>query len=251
MVATMRRKLFAIIEVDDGTNKASAIYDACMMFVIILSLIPLTVKTPGPALTFIERAAAVLFIIDYALRIFTADLKLKRGPTSFVMYPFTPMAIVDLLCILPTFTVMSSSFKVLKILRLLRTFRVFRAFKMLRYSKSLQIIITVIRQQKEPLMAVCTLAIAYTLICALVIFNVEPQTFENFFEAIYWATVSLTTMGYGDIYPVSGIGRVVTMLSALVGIAIIALPAGIITAGYMDAIQQERSEENVSESDTK
>ena len=70
-------------------------------------------------------------------------------------------------------------------------------------------------------------------------FNVEPDTFDNFFSAIYWATVSLTTMGYGDIYPVSTIGRVVTMLSSFVGIAIVALPAGIITAGYMDEIKKE------------
>ena len=71
---------------------------------------------------------------------------------------------------------------------------------------------------------------------ALVIFNVEPQTFDNFFEAIYWATVSLTTVGYGDIYPTSDIGRIITMISSVFGIAIVALPAGIITAGYMDEI---------------
>ena len=85
----------------------------------------------------------------------------------------------------------------------------------------------------------CVLAAAYIVICALIIFNVEPDTFDNFFSAIYWATVSLTTMGYGDIYPVSTIGRVVTMLSSFVGIAIVALPAGIITAGYMDEIKKE------------
>ena len=77
---------------------------------------------------------------------------------------------------------------------------------------------------------------AYILISALVIFNVEPQTFDNFFEAIYWATVSLTTVGYGDIYPTSDIGRIITMISSVFGIAIVALPAGIITAGYMDEI---------------
>lgn len=73
-------------------------------------------------------------------------------------------------------------------------------------------------------------------ISALVVFNVEPDSFNSFFDAIYWATVSLTTMGYGDIYPVTEIGRVVTMISSLFGIAIVALPAGIITAGYMDEL---------------
>lgn len=70
-------------------------------------------------------------------------------------------------------------------------------------------------------------------------FNVEPETYNNFFDAIYWATVSLTTVGYGDIYAVSVIGKVITMISSLFGIAIVALPAGIITAGYMEEIGQK------------
>ena len=77
----------------------------------------------------------------------------------------------------------------------------------------------------------------YVFVSALVIINVEPESFESFFDAIYWATVSLTTMGYGDIYPVTTIGRAVTMISSFFGIAIVALPAGIITAGYMREIE--------------
>lgn len=109
---------------------------------------------------------------------------------------------------------------------------------MLRYSKSFLIIRKVLHEQRAPLVAVGTLAAAYVLISALVIFNVEPDTFETFFDAIYWATVSLTTMGYGDIYPVTTAGRLVTMLSSFVGIAIVALPSGIITSGYMNEISK-------------
>ncbi len=96
-------------------------------------------------------------------------------------------------------------------------------------------------ESKEALSAVCTLAIAYIFITALIIFNVEPETFNTFFDAVYWATVSLTTMGYGDLYCVSVAGRVITMVSAIFGIAIVALPAGIITAGYMSAIQKDHN----------
>ena len=91
-------------------------------------------------------------------------------------------------------------------------------------------------------MAVFILAVAYIIICALIIFNVEPDTFEDFFEAVYWATISLTTLGYGDIYPLSITGRIVTMLSSFIGIAIVALPSGIITAGYMEEIRKESAE---------
>ena len=91
------------------------------------------------------------------------------------------------------------------------------------------------------------------LLIALVMFNVEPETFDSFFEAIYWAPVSLTTMGYGDIYPTSVFGRIVTMVSSFIGIAVVALPAGIITAGYTHEIQRqyEVDENNESEEEEK
>ena len=88
------------------------------------------------------------------------------------------------------------------------------------------------------------MAVGYILVSALVVFNVEPETFNTFFDAVYWATVSLTTVGYGDIYAVSVVGRVITMLSALLGVAIVALPAGIITAGYMSEIQKEEDKDD-------
>ena len=92
-------------------------------------------------------------------------------------------------------------------------------------------------------MAVGTFAIGYVLIAALVVFNVEPDTFDSFFDAVYWATVSLTTVGYGDIYPVSSAGRLVTMISSFMGIAVVALPSGIITAGYMEDVKESKDEE--------
>lgn len=239
----MRRRIFEIVEVSKEKNGASAIYDACMMAVIIISLIPLAFKETNAVFDIIDKVTACVFILDYAARLLTADLKLDRGPVSFVLYPFTPMAIIDLLAILPSFTPMATAWRLVKLFRLFRTFRAFRSFKLLRYSKSLRIILDVIHAQKAPLIAVCTMAIAYILISALVIFNVEPTTFGSFFDAIYWATVSLTTMGYGDIYPVTTIGRIVTMVSSFVGIAIVALPAGIITAGYMDKIGESKSEQ--------
>ena len=150
------------------------------------------------------------------------------------------MAIIDLLSILPSINMINKGFKVLKTIRLIRTFRVLRIFKSFRYSKNIQIILQVGKNSKKALIAVLYLAIGYIFVCTLIIFNVEPDSFNTFFDAIYWATISLTTVGYGDIYPISTLGRIITMVSSFMGIAIVALPASIITAGYMKEIESDK-----------
>ncbi len=236
----IRKRIFQIIETSSGNDTASSVYDFTMIFVIIASLVPLAFKESTPTFLVIDWVTTAIFIVDYLLRLITADHKLQKGAASFLLYPITPLAIIDLLCILPAFVALSSSLRLLKIVRLLRAFRVFRAFKALRYSRNMIIIVSVIRKQKTALLAVFSLAASYILISALVIFNVEPDSFGDFFDAVYWATVSLTTVGYGDIYPVTDAGRVITMLSSILGIAVVALPAGIITAGYMSELEKQK-----------
>ena len=239
----MRRRIFEIIEPAKPGDTVGYIYDFLMIFTIVVSVIPLAFKEQNIVFIWIERIAVIIFIIDYVLRLATADLAMpKRGKAAFFLYPFKPMAIIDLLSILPSLLLFSNGFVLLRTLRLLRTFRVFRIFKLFRYSKSFSRIANVLRKQRSALLAVCTLAVGYILISALIVFNVEPESFDTFFDAVYWATISLTTVGYGDIYPVTPVGQIVTMISSVLGIAIVALPAGIITAGYMEELH-EKSEE--------
>ena len=236
----MRKRIFEIIELSSGTDILSSIYDYSMIVIIIGSLVPLAFKQQYPVFVIIDKIAVTIFIIDYILRLMTADYKFgKKSISSYLRYPFSIMAIIDLLSILPSLTILNSSLRLFRIFRLARAFRVFRVFKMLRYSKNFQLIMTVFKKQKDSLVAVLGFAIAYIAVSALIIYNVEPESFDSFFSAVYWATVSLTTMGYGDIYPVTLLGRTVTMFSALFGIAIVALPAGIITAGFMNEINKE------------
>ena len=235
----MREKLYSIIEPVENENKLSSIYDFVMMATIVVSMIPLAFKETNVVFQWIDYITVGIFILDYLLRLLTADYKLKKSVASFFVYPLTPMAIIDLVSILPSLTVLNSGFRLLKLFRLLRTLKVLRAFKFLRYSKSFDIISNVFKKQKKVLSAVATMAVAYVVISALVIYNVEPDSFETFFDAIYWATISLTTVGYGDIYPVTTIGRIVTMISSVFGIAIIALPSGVITAGYLEEVNKD------------
>ena len=237
----MRKRIYVIIEVSKDSDLVSKIYDIFMMVVIFASLIPLAFKEQTTVFLWLDKITVMIFIVDYLLRLITADYKLNsKGKAAILIYPFTPMAIIDLLSILPSMTILNSGFKLLKIFRLLRTFRVFRVFKAVRYSKNIMLILSVLKRQKDSLLVVLWLALAYVLVSALVIFNVEPQTFDSFFDAVYWATISLTTMGYGDIYPVSTAGQVITMLSSVLGIAIVALPASIITTGYMEEVNSDK-----------
>ena len=236
----MRKRLFEIIEPSEDGDRLSAAYDFFMIAVIVLSLIPLAFKAEPTAFVVIDKVAAGIFILDCLLRWATADYKLDTpAPWCFLRYPLTLMAIIDLVSILPSLTIINQGFKLLRLLRMFRALRVLRVFKALRYSQNFAIILAVIRNSKRSLAAVGALAAGYILVAALVIFNVEPDTFGNFFDAIYWATISLTTVGYGDIYPVSVLGRIITMISSFLGIAIVALPAGIITAGYMKEVDQD------------
>ena len=227
----MRNRLYSLL---NGDGRAAMWYGRVMTILIVASLLPLCFKGSSPILETIEYACVLVFIVDYLARWATADLKIGKGALSFLIYPFTPMAIIDLLSILPVFNALNDALRTLRVLRL---FRALRAFKLIRYSKSASAIAAVFEKQREALLAVLCLAIAYILVSALVIFNVEPDTFNTFFDAVYWAVVSLTTVGYGDLYPTSDVGRAIAMISSLMGVAVVALPSGIITAGMLDELR--------------
>ena len=236
----LRNRLYEIIEVGDEKDRVSQLYDFFMIIAIVISIIPLCSHEENTAFYLIDKITVSIFIIDYVLRLITADIKLKRGLVSFVIYPFTLMAIIDLISILPSITVLNSGYRLFKIFRLMRTFKVFRVFKAFRYSKNIAMIVNVFKKQKDSLLVVFGFAIAYVLVSALVIFNAEPETFPTMYDAIYWATISLTTVGYGDVYATSDVGKFITMISAVLGIAIVALPAGIIIAGYQEELEENK-----------
>lgn len=233
----MRQTIYEIIDSKDNDSTVGKCYNAFMILTISFSLLPLTVKTDSEWKYNIDNITSLLFLIDYLLRFCTADFHLNKGKLSFLYYPFTPLAIIDLLCLSPSVLLWNNSLKLLKIIRFTRMLRL---FKIIRHSKNITIILNVLKKQKDSLVIVGIFSLGYIFLSALIIFNVEPNTFPSFFDAIYWATISLTTVGYGDIFAVSTIGKIITMFSSLIGVAIVALPAGIITAGYIEEIQNHK-----------
>lgn len=236
-----RQDIFHIIE-PSKESIWSNLYDLFMMILILCSIVPLACRTEVPLLTVLDKICVSFFILDYLLRWMTADYALpKYAPwKAFVIYPFTGFAIIDLLSIIPSFNIGSKALKVFRIARLLKILRV---FKFIRYSRNVRLLLKVLRKEKSILLTVMMIAIAYIFITALIMFNIEESDmFTDFFDALYWATTTLTTVGYGDIYPTSDIGRLISMISSLMGVAIIALPSGVITASYLDELREEKKQ---------
>lgn len=234
----MRKKIYGLLE----SARDGDWYDILMLVAILVSVVPLMFVEEYPVFRVIEIVTVSIFIVDYILRWITADYRLKKGGWSFVIYPFTAWAVIDLLSILPALSLIGRGFKILRITRLLR---ILRLFKLIRYSDKIEVLGKVIRKEKGVLLTVLGIAVFYVFVTALVMFNVEPHvnpvtgatTFATFFDALYWATVTLTTVGYGDMIPATDIGRFVSMLSSLFGVAIIALPSGVITASYLEELR--------------
>ena len=172
----MKKRLFEIIEADnpaDGLDKASTAYDILMIALVVLSLLPLTMKKDPPVFSLIEHLPVIVFSLDYLLRWATADCKYgTKNAMAFLRYPFSPMAIVDLLSILPSLLTIHPAFRLLRVMRLLRALRVLRVAKVLRYSSSLRILSAVMRDSRKPLMAVLSLAAGYIVLSALLMFTV-------------------------------------------------------------------------------
>jgi len=245
----MRNTIYDIIETGAVHRRANRLYSGAMLFFIVMSLIPLGFRGTSPALELMDKISVAVFIIDYILRLLTADIKYdKASVVSFVRYPFSPMAIIDLLSILPSLTFVNNALKALRVVRLtrltrsIRTAKTVRAFKVVRFSQSANILMKVIGDSIGPLMLITAFTSGYVVVTALIIFNIEPQTFPTFFDALYWATVSLTTVGYGDLYAVTVPGRIISMISSFVGVAIIALPSGVITAGFVNELNARNNQ---------
>lgn len=238
----MRQKIYNIIRTDQDSTVNDA-YDWLMLVCIVISIIPLAFREQYVLFEWFDKVSVSVFIIDYLFRWITADLQMPNRPRwqAFLLYPFTGFAIIDLLSILPSFIVVN---KALKLFRMTRLLKILRVFKFIRYSRNVKILMKVLRKERHILFVVFWIALAYILTTALIMFNAEEsEAFQNFFDALYWATTTLTTVGYGDICPTSDLGRVISMFSAIFGVAVIALPSGVITASYLEELREAKEKE--------
>ena len=231
----------------------SKVYDFIMLIAIIIGTVPLLFREYRPLFLYFDLVSGIIYMVDYILRWMTCDLRTDKPKwKAFLLYPITPMAILDLLSILPTFTLLDPAFKLTKAMRLLK---IIRFTKIVRYFAPLDIFVTVLGKQWKLLTAVLVVAFFDILITAIIMFQseheIDPVTgeyiFKTFYDAFYWAAITMSTVGYGDLHPVTDLGKTLSIISSLLGIGIIALPSSIITAGYMQELNKRMKEEEEAE----
>lgn len=204
----------------------------------------------GTFLSYFEVFSVVIFTIEYLLRLWTADLNPKYTGNSFIKrikFTFSTLGLVDLLAILPFYIPLFITID-LRILRILRLLRLLRIFKLGRYSKSFQIISSVLRETRSELGVTFFVAFVLLVLSSTLMYyierSVQPEAFASIGHAFWWAIATLTTVGYGDVYPITGLGKVLSAMIALIGIGFVALPTGIISSVFIEKVQKENAEKH-------
>ena len=249
---SIKRRIYEIIEVAREGDILSRIFDLSIIILIILNIIAVILGTVRNfyishqvLLRNFEIISVSVFTIEYLLRLWTATYKerFEHPVWGRIKYIFTPMAIIDLLAILPFYLPMLIPMD-LRFLRILRLFRIFRLFKMTRYSKAMQTLGNVIKEKKEELLVTVFIVFILLLTASSLMYYVEvdaqPDKFSSILDAMWWGVATLTTVGYGDVYPITPLGKFLGAVISLLGIGLFALPTGILASGFGEEIRKNR-----------
>lgn len=233
-------------------DRASRVIDSFIMALIVLNVglvILETVRDLAESYaTFFaafELVSVGIFTLEYLLRLWacTSDEKFRGPMSGRFRYATTPMALVDLLAILPFYLPMFFVID-LRVLRAMRLFRLLRLFKLGRYSAALQTLGNVLSERKGELYVTSFVLVIMLVIASSLMYFVEheaqPEAFSSIPSAMWWGMVTLTTVGYGDAYPVTSLGKILGAVIALLGIGMFALPAGILGSGFAEEIQKRK-----------
>ena len=196
-----------------------------------------------------EIFSVIVFSIEYILRIWVAD-RLHPGLSKTkarMRYIFSAMGLIDLLAIVPFYLPFLVTID-LRFVRILRLLRLFRIFKLAHYSSSLRLLGKVISAKKQELLVTVFATFIVILITASLMYEIEhqvqPDQFPNIFATFWWAVATLTTIGYGDVYPVTGWGQFLAAVTALFGIGLVAIPTGILSSGFVEEISKRQEKKH-------
>lgn len=247
----LKKRIFDVIQIGQESDIISRLFDIFISAVIILNILTMFLETFDELAKFmgiftvIESVTVIIFCIEYILRIWTADLLYpeEKGISARIRFLLSYDGIVDLLTILPFFFL--SGFIVFRMLRVVRIFHLFRINA--KYD-SFSIITTVLYEKKNQILSSVFIIFILMLASSLGMYSVEheiqPEIFENAFSGMWWSMATLLTVGYGDIYPVTVIGRIMAIITAFLGVGVVAIPTGIISAGFVEQYTKKSASES-------
>ena len=240
----IKKRIFDIIQIGTKVDLISTAFDVFISAVIIISIVVTFLHTFDelasyrPIFSTIEYITTVIFIIEYLFRIYTSDLLYPNNkfPICTFKYIFSFYGLVDLLTIISYFSVIfTNGFVTFKIIRVVR---IFRLFKVNMQADAFNVVSEVILEKKNQILSSLFMIFMLMIAASLCMYGLEhdaqPEVFKNAFSGIWWAMSTVMTVGYGDIYPITIGGQIVAIIIAILGVGVVAIPTGIISAGFVE-----------------
>lgn len=257
-----RRRLHEIIEVGGSEDRISRLYDLLGSLAIVVNLAVSVLytfaqvrDTYGPWLLSVEAVTVAFFAVDHCLRLWTARFLFPKVTEARAVWQYMTSfsGVVDLLSFLPYYLPIFFPSGAVAF-RMFRVVRIFRLFRINAYYDSLNVITEVIASKRQQLMSSVFIILILMLASSLCMYSLEheaqPEVFTNAFSGIWWSVSTLLTVGYGDIYPITTVGKLFGIIISFLGVGMVAIPTGIISAGFVDQYSRiKRLSEYAHESD--
>ena len=251
-----RKRLFDIIQIGNTSDRPSRYFDIFIAVVIIANISVLFLETFQSLSEYfglfdaIDDITVSIFIVEYILRIWTADFLFPEQKRGVAIFRFITSAngIIELLTILPFFFLSG-----MVVFRMLRVVRIFHLFRLNSHYDSFSVIRTVLNEKKNQILSSLFIIFIVIMASSLLMYNVEnkvqPESFENAFSGLWWSVSTILTIGYGDIYPVTILGKILGVIISFLGVFAVALPTGIISAGFVEQYQEMKAAERSGSAD--
>jgi voltage-gated potassium channel len=249
----IRQRIYEIIEKPKEGNKANTIFDWFLIVLISLNIVAVIISSIddinnkyNKLFSYFEYFSIAIFTIEYLLRVWTAPCQFPDSKRPYLKYIFSFFGIVDLCAILPFYAPLILKID-LRILRILRLCRLLRVLKSIRYNSSLKLIAKVLKKEKEKLYITIFFMLVLILLASSIMYfienDVQPDKFSNIPATLWWAIATLTTVGYGDVYPITVFGKILGSIISILGIGLVAMPSGIISMGLIKEVTKKKKKQ--------
>ena len=252
MYNKIRRKVYGVLEASSGDTFLKKVFDYFIITLILLNTFFYIIETVDTLaseyygfFTAFETFSVIVFTIEYILRVWTCTLtdKYSRPVIGRIKYIFSVFALIDLFAFLP-FYLFTLTHIDLIFIRVFRLLRFFRLFKLGRYPDAFNVLGKVVKSKKEELILTFSISLILIIVSSSFIYivehNAQPDKFRNIPESMYWSVETLTSVGYGDIYPVTPLGKFLTSIISLIGLGMVALPTGILASAFTKELKKKK-----------